>query len=191
MGLDEINSLAASVRAGKGSLGKLVRDDDAYQGLMSLTRRGERTFSAMEDDLAALKRTWPLSRYFDARAYSSARRSCSSRARARPAVRFGAEDLFEPGQAILTPLGRTRLDEVARWCKQASLPASEVVIAAFTDDDRDPDLAEALTQEQADTVRGYLVAKHGINSAGWVRTRKIAAVGFGTQVPRPQPEEQA
>ena len=40
-------------------------------------------------------------------------------------------------------------------------------------------------------MRGYLVAKHGINSAGWFRTRKIAAVGFGTQGPRPQPEEQA
>jgi phospholipid/cholesterol/gamma-HCH transport system substrate-binding protein len=190
-GLAEINSLAASVREGKGSLGKLVRDDAAYQSLMSLTRRGERTFSAMEDDLAALKRTWPLSRYFDARAYFEREKVLFQPGSRRASRSYRAEDLFEPGQAILTPLGRARLDEVARWCKQASLPASEVVIAAFTDDDRDLELAEAVTQEQADTVRGYLVAKHGIDSAGWFRTRKIAAVGFGTQVPRPQAQEQA
>ena len=60
------------------------------------------------------------------------------------------------------------------------------MIAAFTDADKDIDLAELLTQEQADAVRKYLVDKHGIDSAGWFRSRKVAAVGFGTQVPRLQ-----
>ena len=62
-------------------------------------------------------------------------------------------------------------------------PDSEVVIAAFTDDDRDQDLAEILTQEQAESVRRYLVDKHSIQSAGWFKSRKIAAVGFGTHAP--------
>ena len=53
-----------------------------------------------------------------------------------------------------------------------------MVIAAFTDDARDPDLAQILTQEQADAVRKYLVAKHGIDSAGWFSSRKVAAVGL-------------
>ncbi len=61
------------------------------------------------------------------------------------------------------------------------------MIAAFTDDDRDQDLAQILTQEQADAVRKYLVAKHGIDSAGWFTARKVAAVGFGSQVPRSAP----
>ena len=100
------------MREGKGSLGKLVRDDAAYQSLMSLTRRGERTFSAMEDDLAALKRTWPLSRYFDARAYFEREKVLFQPGSRKASRSFRAEDLFEPGQAILTPLGRTRLDEV-------------------------------------------------------------------------------
>ena len=87
-GLDEINSLAASVREGKGSLGKLVRDDAAYQSLMSLTRRGS-------ERSRRWKTTWPhSSEPGPCRVISmhgptlSARRSCSSRARARPAVRF-------------------------------------------------------------------------------------------------------
>ena len=97
---------------------------------------------------------------------------------------FRADELFEPGRSVLTPVGRTRLDEAARWCKQASRPGTQVVIAAFTDDDRDEDLAEILTQEQADAVRNYLVTNHSIQSAGWFKRRKVASVGFGSHAPR-------
>jgi len=41
-----------------------------------------------------------------------------------------------------------------------------------------------LCEGHADSVRKYLVEKHGIDSAGWFRSRKVAAVGFGTRVPR-------
>ena len=185
-GLEEINAIAGSIGEGKGSFGKLVRDEAAYQSLMSLTHRGERTLSAMEDNLSALKRTWPLSRYFDSRSFFEREKVLFQPGSRRDSRLFRDEELFEPGRAILTPVGRTRLDEVGRWCKQASHPQSEVVIAAFTDNDHDIELAEVLTQEQADSVRRYLVEKHGINSAGWFRSRKVAAVGFGTQVPRIQ-----
>jgi phospholipid/cholesterol/gamma-HCH transport system substrate-binding protein len=185
-GLEEINSITSSVREGKGSLGKLVRDEQVYQSLMSLSNRGERAVVAMEDNLNALKRTWPLSRYFDTRAYYEREKVLFQPGSRRTSRLFRAEDLFEPGRAILTPLGQTRLDETARWCKETVLPRSEVVIAAFTNDDHDLGLAEILTQDQADSVRNYLIEKHRINSAGWFRTRKIAAVGFGTQIPRLQ-----
>lgn len=185
-GLEQINLIASSIREGKGSLGKFVRDDAAYQSMMSMTRRGEKTISAMEDNLSALKRTWPLSRYFDARSYFDREKVLYQPAARRASRSFASDDLFEPKRAILTPVGRTRLDQVARWCKQISQPGSEVVIAAFTDDDQNLDLAEVLTQEQAEAIRKYLVEKHGIDSAGWFRSRKVAAVGFGTQVPRGQ-----
>jgi phospholipid/cholesterol/gamma-HCH transport system substrate-binding protein len=185
-GLEEINSIASNIREGKGSLGKLVQDEAAYQSLMSLTHRGQRTFSAMEENLLALKRTWPLSRYFDSRTYFEREKVLYQPGSRRDSRSFRAEDLFEPSRAILTPVGRTRLDDVGRWCKKSSQPSSEVVIAAFTDDDHDVDLAELLTQEQADAVRKYLVQVHAIDSAGWFRTRKVAAVGFGTQVPHLQ-----
>ena len=183
-GLEEMGAIASSIREGKGTLGKLVRDDAAYQSLMSLTRRGERTVTALEDNLAALKHTWPLSRYFDSRAYFERDKLLFQPGSLRDSRTFRVEELFEPGRAILTPVGRTRLDEVAKWCKQAFKPKSEIVIAAFTDDDHDLEIADLLTQEQAESVRKYLVEKHGIDSAGWFRSRKIAAVGFGTQVPR-------
>jgi phospholipid/cholesterol/gamma-HCH transport system substrate-binding protein len=33
-------------------------------------------------------------------------------------------------------------------------------------------------------VKRYLVAKQSLNSVGWFRSRRIAAIGFGTQPPR-------
>src|SRR5262249_30153327 len=68
-GLSEINTIARSVRRGEGSLGKLVRDEAIYHDLVALSRRGERALTALEENLDALKQTWPLSRYFDRRAY--------------------------------------------------------------------------------------------------------------------------
>jgi phospholipid/cholesterol/gamma-HCH transport system substrate-binding protein len=149
--------------------------------------------AALEENLDALKQTWPLSRYFDRRAYLDRERVLYQPGARRNSRSFAADELFEPGRSVLMPVGRTRLDEVARWCKRGSQPGTQVVIAAFTDDDRDQDLAEILTQDQADAVRNYLVNQHSIQSAGWFKRRKVAAVGFGSHAPRtldPAPTDQ-
>jgi len=182
--LEQAAAIAADVREGKGSLGKLVRDDSVYDNLVALTRRGEKSVAAMEDDLMALKQTWPLSRYFDKRAYLERDRALYHPGARKISRSFASEDLFEPGGALLTALGKTRLDEAAKWFQGAKQAQTEVVVAAFADPNLDPELAEALTQEQADAVRAYLVDHHGINSNGWFRAkRKVAAVGFGGRSP--------
>jgi phospholipid/cholesterol/gamma-HCH transport system substrate-binding protein len=188
-GLGEINSIAATIRQGKGTLGRLVQDEEAYRKLVALSDRGERTLTDLEENLAALKRTWPLSRYFDGRAFYDRDRVLYQPGAERESRTLAESDLFEPGRAVLTTDGRARLDEVASWFKKVKRPKSEVVIAAFTDADRGEDLALALTQEQADAVRKYLVSRHGMDAVGWFGTRKVAAVGFGTQVPRALAEE--
>jgi phospholipid/cholesterol/gamma-HCH transport system substrate-binding protein len=183
-GLSEVNAIAGSIRRGEGSLGKLVQDETIYRELLALSRRGERAMAALEENLDALKQTWPISRYFDRRAYLDRERVLFQPGSRRNSRSLQADEIFEPGRSVLTPAGRARLDEVARWCKQASRPGSQVVIAAFTDDERDQDLAEVLTQEQADAVRNYLVTKHAIQSAGWFKRRKVASVGFGSHLPK-------
>jgi phospholipid/cholesterol/gamma-HCH transport system substrate-binding protein len=183
-GLGEFNAITRSIRRGDGSLGKLVRDDAIYQRMLDLSHRGERTLNALEENLEALKQTWPLSSYFEHRAYLDRERVLFQPGAERKSRALHADDLFEPGRSVLTMAGRARLDEIGRWCKQDIRPTSQVVIAAFTDGNHDHDLAEILTQEQADAVRKYLVEKHGIQSAGWFRSRKVAAVGFGTHTPR-------
>jgi phospholipid/cholesterol/gamma-HCH transport system substrate-binding protein len=183
-GLGEVNAIAATIREGKGSLGKLVRDEEAYQKLVALSDHGNRTLNDLGENLAALKRTWPLSRYFDDRAFYDRERVLFKPNAERDSRTLLADQLFDPGRSVLTAAGRQQLDEVGSWFLKTKRPKSEVVIAAFTDDARDPDVAQMLTQEQADAVRKYLIAKHGIDAVGWFGSRKVAAVGFGSQVPR-------
>jgi len=183
-GLGEIQQIAATIRKGEGSLGKLVNDEEAYRKLVSLSDRGERTLNDLEDNLAALKRTWPLSRYFNTRSFFDRDKVLFHPGAERESQTLREDELFEPGRSVLTAGGRQRLDEVAAWFKKVRRPTSEVVIAAFTDDALDPDLAQVLTQEQADAVRKYLVTQHTIEAAGWFATRNVAAVGFGNEPPR-------
>ncbi len=184
VGLERLSAIVADVRDGKGSLGKLVRDDDVYDGLVALTVRGGKAVDKLDDDLMAIKQTWPISRYFEARSYYERDKILYRPGARREARSLTAEDLFEPGRAILTSVGKTRLDEVARWAKTPDRLRAEMVVAAFADPGLDPETAEALTQEQADAVRQYLIDRHGIDSAGWFRKRKVAAVGFGANPPR-------
>ena len=188
-GLGELNAIASTVRKGEGSLGKLVREDEAYRKLVSLTDRGERTLHDVEDNLQALKRTWPLSRYFNDRAFFDRERVLFPPGAERDSRTLREDELFAPGRAVLTTAGRRKLDEVAAWFNKVKRPASEVVIAVFTEAAAQPDadLAQVLTQEQADAVRKYLVSNHSLDSSGWFSSRKVAAVGFGSEEPRSLP----
>ena len=185
-GLGEINAIAADVHAGRGTLGKLVRDEEAYQKLLAMSSRGEKVLGDLDENLLALKRTWPISRYFNGRGFDDRDRVLFQPGADRESRTFAGDDLFEPGRAVLTTSGRKQLDGYAKWFERTKRPkATEVVIAAFTDNARgDEDLAQALTQEQAEAVRKYLTDKHAIDSVGWFSSRKVAAVGFGTQIPR-------
>jgi phospholipid/cholesterol/gamma-HCH transport system substrate-binding protein len=183
--LVEIEQIAATIRKGDGSLGKLVQDDEGYRRLVALSARSERTLNDVNENLAALKQTWPFSRYFQRRAYFDRERILFHPDAERDRRILREDELFEPGRAVLTARGRQNLDAVAAWFTKVRRPATEVVIAAFTDDGGNSELAEVLTQDQADAVRKYLVANHQINSAGWFASRKVAAVGFGTTTPAP------
>ena len=182
-GMNEIATVAASIREGKGTLGKLTRDDDVYRQFVALGDQGKRTLDNLDQNLSAVKRTWPLSRYFEGQGYYDRDHVLFKPGSERASRTVAADDLFRPGQAILTDAGRKRLDEVGTWFNRAKQSKSEVVIAAFTDDAQPADQAKILTQEQADSVRNYLVKQHGISSLGWFGTRKVAAVGFGVQPP--------
>jgi phospholipid/cholesterol/gamma-HCH transport system substrate-binding protein len=188
-GLGEINAIAATIRAGKGTMGRLVQDDEAYRKLLALSSRGERTLNDLDENLAALKRTWPFSRYFNDRAFFDRDRVLFQPGSIRFSRTLLADTLFEPGRSVLTPAGRRQLDDAGGWLKKLLRRNSEVVIAAFSDDTHDEDLSLVLTQEQANAVRRYLVTHYAIDSFGWFGTRKVAAVGFGTQVPRYLTEE--
>jgi phospholipid/cholesterol/gamma-HCH transport system substrate-binding protein len=186
-GLGEINAIAATVRRGEGTLGKLVRDDEAYRRIVALSDRGETTLQDLSDNLNALKKTWPFTRYFDQRGFDSMDRVLYQPDAERESRVFAEADLFEPGRAVLTAPGRAKLDAVATWFKSLKRPAkTEIVVAAFTDaaPGGTEEFARVLTQSQAEAVRTYLTERHKLHSNGWFSAyRKVAAVGFGTQPP--------
>jgi phospholipid/cholesterol/gamma-HCH transport system substrate-binding protein len=187
-GLGEIHTIAATVARGEGTLGKLVRDDEAYRRIIGLTDRGDVALRDLSDNLGALKQTWPLTRYFDRRGYEDVDRLLYQPGAKRDGRVLAEGELFEPGRAVLTAAGRKQLDAVASWF-QALKPVktAEVVVAAFVDEapEGDEDLARVLTQEQADAVKAYLMERHKIHSNGWfAASRKVAAVGYGTRPPR-------
>jgi len=185
-GIDEISAIASEIRSGKGTLGKLVRDDEAYQRLIAMSARGEKTLGDLDENLLALKSTWPISRYFNGRGFEDRDRVLFQPGSTRESRTLRADDLFVDGSAVLKPSGRSELDEVARWFFNIRRPKStEVVIAAYSDDlNGDEELIQAITEKQAEVVRNYLTKKHAIDSTGWFSSRRVAAVGFGTQVPK-------
>lgn len=182
-GTGEVAAIAASIREGRGTLGKLTQEDEVYRKIVAMGDRGTRALDDLDQNLAALKRTWPISRYFEGQGYYDREKILYKPGAERASRTLAADDLFRPGEAILTDGGRRRLDEVGTWFDRAKQGKSEVVIAAFTDGAQPGDRAQILTQEQADAVRKYLVSKHSINSVGWFGTRKVAAVGFGVEPP--------
>lgn len=183
-GMGEVAAITGSIRAGQGTLGKLTQDDEAYRKMVALGDRGSKALDDLDQNLAALKRTWPISRYFEGQGFYDREKLLYKPGAERASRTLAADDLFTPGGAILTDRGKQRLDEVAGWFDRAKQGKTEVVIAAFADGDPAADRAQVLTQEQADAVRIYLVKRHSIGSVGWFGTRKVAAVGFGAEPPR-------
>ena len=104
-GLGEVNAIAASIREGKGSLGKFVKDDEAYQKMMALGDHGSKAIDDLDQNLAALKRTWPLSRYFDDKGFYDRERVLFKPGSERDSRTLPADDLFEPGRSVLTAGG--------------------------------------------------------------------------------------
>jgi phospholipid/cholesterol/gamma-HCH transport system substrate-binding protein len=187
-GLAEVTAIVGSIREGEGSIGRLVSDNEAYDRLVRLTDEGEKTLGELNENLDAVKNTWPISSYFNRRGYSDRDRALFRPGDTRQSRAFAVTDLFEPGRSVLTLPGRRSLDELARWLEPKLKRESDVVVAAFGEQDRDPKLSEILSQEQAEAVRRYLIEEHGLDSAGWFRTRKVAAIGYGASTPRALPE---
>ena len=185
-GLGEINAIASGVRNGKGSLGRLMQDEEAYNRMLALSSRGERTLNDLDENLDAMKRIWPISTYFKDRAFFDRDLVLFQPDAKREARTLPESDLFQPGLAVLTPTGKTRLDAIAKWLNVKSRPkTAEVVVAAFTDETTKGDEpARQLTQRQAESVRKYLVEQHAIDWVSvWSSRRKIVAVGFGNHTP--------
>jgi phospholipid/cholesterol/gamma-HCH transport system substrate-binding protein len=177
--LAQVNSALEEIRQGQGTLGKLLKDPQAYSDLLSLIQQSKGTMASFQQDADALK-SMPLVRnYVEDPEALLVRPNCE-----RNRQCFAETDLFEPGRAVLTADGRRRLDELAPWLEGLKHKGSEVVVVGYADPkETSGSVARTLTKKQSEAVCEYLKGQHAIQKMGWFSSRKVIALGLGTNAP--------
>jgi phospholipid/cholesterol/gamma-HCH transport system substrate-binding protein len=107
----------------------------------------------------------------------------------RIAHTYNANDIFEPGTAILTEQGQTHLSNVVAALGQIKDDRTELVVVALCDphDKTQSSVsAQELTRQQAERTLEFLKSQ-GALKIGWFTSRKATALGLG-QGPPPKPE---
>jgi outer membrane protein OmpA-like peptidoglycan-associated protein len=194
---DEAGLLIKDVRAGKGSVGKLLTDDSLYTELNGLAKDarlavgkvddqskkvdqfvtdGRETLRSVKQGTDAIQRMPIIRGYVEDHAAMMVRPTWH-----RDELTYKTSSLFEPGTAMLTDTGRQRLDEVAAWLKQIHHDKAEVVVAARcdpADPSQTPASAGELTRKQAEVVVEFLKGQ-GVHKIGWWTRRKMTPVGLG------------
>jgi|GEM_PF-4565156 len=183
-GVKQLNAITGVIARGEGSLGKLVTNDDAYRKLMEVGEKGVLTLEDLQENLESLKRSWFFSKMFDERGFYERDLVLFDPAADQFRQSLASADLFESGTAILTPLGRSRIDQAVGSIRKALRPESRLVVASFGKPGPiEESLILRLTQSQAESVRDYLERKHQISYVSLLKWRKVTAVGFGTRAP--------
>lgn len=206
---EEAEKLLREVRAGDGTLGRLVRDDKLYTDLRGLAADASQTVKradAQVDDVKRFTQDGRETLRQVRRTVDSANESWVGRrflredeitllvrpTHRRDGYTYNARDLFEPGTAILTPDGKQHLAAVVDWLKGPHSSAADVVVSAVCDP-HDPAVtpaaADVLTRQQAEAVAEY-VKGQGVHKMGWWSRRKVSTVGLGygpSPVPPPAP----
>lgn len=186
IGLVQVNQITGVIARGEGSLGKLVKDEEAYQKLVGLGHKGERTLDDVQENLESLKRSWIFSRMFDQRGFYERDTALYEPSSDKFQQSLATSVLFNPESSILTDAGRRLIDQSVVPVKEALKPNSKLIIAAFCSEPLKPEnesLNRFLTQKQAESVREYLENVHRISSINLFQWREVAAIGFGSKSP--------
>jgi hypothetical protein len=177
--LGQVDTTLKGIKEGEGTLGMLARDPRAYDALVELLHQGKGTLRSIQRDADAMSRLPIVGRYVEDPTSLLVRPNCERNRKV-----FAAEDLFEPGRAVLTEQGRQRLDGLAPWLEGLKHKGSEVVVVAYADPKAiSPDVAREVTRRQSEAVCEYLTRQHGAQKMGWFSSRKVTALGQGTQPP--------
>lgn len=100
-------------------------------------------------------------------------------------------DLFEPGRAQLTTLGRQKLDEVAKKVNELKHDGSDVVVVAYADPKIGNASFASTTRQQSEAVSNYLKEQHGVHKTGWFSKRDVKSLGLGMKSPPAEPGSDA
>lgn len=176
--LSQVNKTVQKITDGEGSIGKFVREDEAYRDLLKLLQQGRKTLTSLQQNSDAIK-GMPLVRSYVTDSFKElVRPDCERHRRA-----FAEADLFEPGHATLTAQGRRRLDDLAPWLEGLKHKGSEVVVATYAHPSLEAELGRTLTMKQSEAVCEYLTSTHGAQKLGWFSRRRVLPLGLGVEPP--------
>jgi outer membrane protein OmpA-like peptidoglycan-associated protein len=177
--LARMDQTVQDLRDARGSLYKLVHDDELHAEMVDAIRKAKGTLSSLQQNADAMKEMPIVRAYVRDMRRELVRPECE-----RNRMIFAETDLFEAGGAILTSDGKAKLDGIAPWLEGLKHKGSEVVVAAYTAKGGDNENARTLTQKQSEAVSTYLVDKHSIQKMGWFSwSRKVTALGCGSEPP--------
>lgn len=197
----ETQAMLKDVRAGKGSLGKLMTDDALYDDLSGLAK-DSRSFLNRADGLAQTveaKADKVDQLVADTRGVVKSARQSVDAVQSLPVVRnyvvnadrllnrpdctavvyqYAAADLFETDSFQLTDDGRGHMSRLATYLRTLNGKV-EVVIAAVGDPKAEETTAGVrLTEQRAAGVLKYIESQKGLKTS-WFSSRKASAVGLG------------
>jgi phospholipid/cholesterol/gamma-HCH transport system substrate-binding protein len=201
---DDAQALLKDVRAGKGTVGKLLADDTLYSDLTGLAKdsrtflkRADGAVTTVEDKAADVDKL-----VADGRGAIKSVKQGTDAIQSLPVIRnyvvdadrllnrpdcrhqvmgYNVADLFETNTALLTDDGRRHLLGLGEGLKRMNGKA-EVVIAAVhdpADKSVTETQAQELTRKRAEVVLDFLKSHKGLKNS-WFTSRKAVAVGLGT-----------
>jgi phospholipid/cholesterol/gamma-HCH transport system substrate-binding protein len=196
--VSELGPVLKKLGEGKGTLGKLVSDPEAYDALVAFLRTSNDTASRGKDTLASIKRgseaikKVPLIGGYVEEGPTTLLVRANSERNDRI---FAESELFEPNRAVLTAKGKAALDEIGEWLTGLRHAGSEVVVVSYADPRRgEGETRTEITRQQAQVVVDYIKSKHAAHKLGgwgWFSgNRKVTALGMGTARP-PLPDKRA
>lgn len=201
--VEETSGLVSDIRTGKGTLPKLIRDDDLYEDLKGLSKDtrtvlkradgalgvveteagnvrnlvqdGRDTLRSVKQGTDAVQRMPIIRGYVEDQARLLTRPECR-----REAMSYNSRDLFEPESAILTDAGKQHLVTVSDWIKQSPDTVDIVVVSQCDPQsaNRTAASADELTRKQSEVVVEYL-KEQGAHKTGWFARRTMTPVGLG------------
>jgi phospholipid/cholesterol/gamma-HCH transport system substrate-binding protein len=207
--MTEAGQTLREIRDSQGTLGKLLKSDEAHKEVLKLVqdtqqmvKKGQDTFdqgqqvlkegkealAALKQDAEAIKKL-PLIRGYvteDANALLYRPDQNSDRRI------YAAMHLFEPGTATLSDMGRAHLSGLAPWFEAGKVKGSELVVVTYADPtstELPSAAAQTLTLRRSEAVVNFLHDTMKAHKTGWWSSRKMTALGMG-QNPPPLPEHE-
>jgi hypothetical protein len=208
--------LIEDVKTSNGTLAKLIRDDDIYNDtrdtlaeMRKLITRTDKAVGTLEGEVSSFRGF-----VSDGRDTLKSVKQNSDAVSKMPIVRSYVEDttailvrptmsrerwtyqtkeLFDPGTATLTYAGTVQLNNLANRLKENPKSGSEVVVAAFFDENdkgQTPAAALELTKKQAEVIANHLKTCN-VHKMGTFARRKITPLGMGTALSPADPESKA